>query len=62
MKKRLNKLLALMIAAVMIALTFTVSSAALREEDEVDDIFVIDNVDYIVEYDENADAYASVLG
>lgn len=62
MKKRLNKLLALMIAAVMIALTFTVSSAALREEEEVDDIFVIDNVDYIVEYDENADAYASVLG
>lgn len=62
MKKRLNKLLALMIAAVMIALTFTVSSAAFWEEEEFDDIFVIDNVDYIVEYDENADAYASVLG
>ncbi len=51
-----------MIAAVMIALTFTVSSAAFWEEEEFDDIFVIDNVDYIVEYDENADAYASVLG
>ena len=62
MKKRLNKLLALMIAAVMIALTFTVSSAAFWEEEEFDDIFVIDNVDYIVEYDENTDAYASVLG
>ena len=51
-----------MIAAVMIALTFTVSSAAFWEEEEFDDIFVIDNVDYIVEYDENTDAYASVLG
>ena len=62
MKKRLNKLLALMIAAVMIALTFTVSSAAFWEEEEFNDIFVIDNVEYIVEYDEDADAYASVLG
>lgn len=62
MKKRLNKLLALMIAAVMIALTFTVSSAAFWEEEEFNDIFVVDNVEYIVEYDEDDDAYASVLG
>ena len=63
MKKRLNKLLALMIAAVMIALTFTVSSAAFGEEEEYDEsMFLIDGVYYSATYLGEDGMHAEVIG
>ena len=63
MKKRLNKLLALMIAAVMIALTFTVSSAAFGEEEEYDEsMFLIDGVYYSATYLDEDGMHAEVIG
>ncbi|MGN0548484.1 MAG: leucine-rich repeat domain-containing protein [Acutalibacteraceae bacterium] len=63
MKKRLNKLLALMIAAVMIALTFTVSSAAFGEEEEFDEsMFLIDGVYYSATYFDEDGMHAEVIG
>lgn len=63
MKKRLNKLLALMIAAIMIALTFTVSSAAFWEEEEFDEsMFLIDGVYYSATYFDEDGMHAEVIG
>lgn len=64
MKKRLKKFLALMIAAVMLMLTFTVGSSAYWEEEGffAEDILLSESVYYYVMYDEEDNTYAEVAG